>query len=395
MHYSARKLLIAAIFFSRICSASGEIASVTHIPAKYALYDVLWTEFQFIGIGSDSAVHISTNGTEWNKVFTATSGPFNGIAGNSYRTMAVGIQKVIHSVNNSGTWFQNNLGSPYQLFDIAWSGSQFVLVGADGRVVTSIDGTGWTSRNSGTAGTLTAIAKTGSTVTAVSDLDSIFESADHGVTWTSHYTGTGNMQAITASASVRVAVGSSGRIISSADGLSWTRRTSNTTASLNTVAWSGRNFIAAGARGIILSSTNGTDWSTDTSLTGVVFYCSAVKGDTVLLCGYSTTDTSLVIAKYTEQSVGINNSIAEDFSNTVSYTYTNSGNKLILRFAPAINNSETRYSISTLSGKELISHRMSMGQNTAIISLKGLASGIYMTKAETNRRTKISSLIKY
>jgi hypothetical protein len=111
------------------------------------IQDLLWSGSQFIAVGHEGTVLISTNGTDWQDRSLPTGhGRFlKSGASSADKLVVIGAFGAVYTSNDNGqTWTSAESGTDQHLSAIAWTGSEFVAVGEDGVALYSADGNDWT-----------------------------------------------------------------------------------------------------------------------------------------------------------------------------------------------------------------------------------------------------------
>jgi photosystem II stability/assembly factor-like uncharacterized protein len=111
------------------------------------IQDLLWSGSQFIAVGHEGTVLISTNGTDWqDRSLPAGYGRFLKSGASSLdKLVVIGAFGAVYASNDNGlTWTSPESGTDHHLTAITWTGSEFVVVGEEGTVLYSADGNDWT-----------------------------------------------------------------------------------------------------------------------------------------------------------------------------------------------------------------------------------------------------------
>ena len=213
-------------------------ATVTR-PAGYTngeYNSIIWDSEKFVAVGTDGAIHTSTDGETWTAQTSGTTEDLNDIRWNKWSVgergipeyVVVGENGTILWSNNAETWYSITSGTTDDLNAIAYNGSTYVTVGDSGAVYYSGNVTTWQAGTSGTSSSLLDLIYN-------DDCDKFF------------------------------AVGNAGTILVSTDGNSWTAQESGTTRNIRSISWTEDRIIAIDTDGrIILSDDNGLTWETNT-----------------------------------------------------------------------------------------------------------------------------------
>lgn len=197
---------------------------------------IIWDSEKFVAVGTDGAIHTSTDGETWTAQTSGTTEDLNDIRWNKWSVgergipeyVVVGENGTILWSNNAETWYSITSGTTDDLNAIAYNGSTYVTVGDSGAVYYSGNVTTWQAGTSGTSSSLLDIIYN-------DDCDKFF------------------------------AVGNAGTILVSTDGNSWTAQESGTTRNIRSISWTEDRIIAIDTDGrIILSDDNGLTWETNT-----------------------------------------------------------------------------------------------------------------------------------
>jgi len=202
---------------------------------------IIWDNQKFVAVGSNGAIHTSSNGLQWDAQTSGTTEPLNDIVWNKWAVgergvpeyIAVGAAGKILISNNGTSWVTKTVGST-QLKAIAYNGTTYVIVGDGGLVLTSQNATSWITRTSGTSSSLSDIIYN-------DDYDRF------------------------------IAIGDTGKIIVSTDGITWTSQESGTSDRLISISWTeGRTVVGGLSSGtLLLSDDGGLTWETNSATTNV------------------------------------------------------------------------------------------------------------------------------
>lgn len=276
------------------------------------LNDIVWNGSQYIAVGSDGSIFVSTDSIVWTKNPDIWA-PLSSLTWGQDQFVAVGRGTILTSPNGSN-WqvILSELDKP--LYSVAWGDNQFIALGET--VYSSSNGLNWTEVDwhwdssrplRGVAWGLDRWVAAGwsdyeytgyiytsdgdkllETGIAVSDLpfiedviwasdkfiaigygEGVYVSSD-GLSWTEQKIGaTCRLLSIVEGNNLLVAIGESGAIVTSTDGITWSKMDSGTGERLNKVTWGGNQYVAVGDKGTILSSPDGVNWTAQDSGTDV------------------------------------------------------------------------------------------------------------------------------
>lgn len=208
-------------------------------------------------VGSTSAQALRTDLVE----ALPFSGPIRSVAGAGGTLVAVGDAGAIHISGNGSFWNRADSGTFEDLLAVASGPGGYLAAGANGTILTSPDAIAWTKRTSGVAGPLLC-ASSGGGLQLVGGTSGRILTSSNSTSWTLRTTGSiFPVNGLAYGNNAHVAVCESGEIFSSPDGTTWTKQTSPATGALTAVAFSGGQFVAVGAFGEIFSSPDGAVWT--------------------------------------------------------------------------------------------------------------------------------------
>ncbi|HEY1991557.1 MAG TPA: IPT/TIG domain-containing protein, partial [Gammaproteobacteria bacterium] len=237
-------------------TSSGSVTSSASLKVVNHLYGVSASTSQFVAVGGNGTIEMSSDGTTWK---TESSGTTN----NLYAAAWSSSQGAFVVVGRSGTVLRSTDGINWtpeavsgnltDFFAVNWNGSQFVIIGDSLADFTSPDGITWTEHTSiPTSVVYGALAWSGSDYVAVGGTlggsPAVIKSPD-GATWTQVTTTAPNGKQLLAAAfgnSSFVAVGDAETVITSPTAATWTRQTESAVGDLQGLVWSGTQFVAVG-----------------------------------------------------------------------------------------------------------------------------------------------------
>lgn len=236
----------------------------------FNLSAVTYKSGQFIGVGTDNTVAISTNGTTWMKALIGTSYQLNSVTAGSplVGVVTVGIYGTIFGSTDYGySWSQKSSPTTNTLNDITYGGSLYVAVGDNSTILTSPDGNTWTARYVYTPSpiALRGVTYSGSQFVAVG-YGGIVLTSPNGITWTMRQTNSGAaLEDVAYGNGKYVAVGgypSNAKLIST-DGITWTSQLPayGTDYNLYDITFGNGQFVAVGYYGAVLTSPNAVTWT--------------------------------------------------------------------------------------------------------------------------------------
>ena len=236
----------------------------------FNLSAVTYKNGQFVGVGTDNTVAISTNGTTWMKALIGTSYQLNGVAAGSpsVGVVAVGTNGIIYGSTTDGySWSAKSSPTTKTLNDVTYGGSLYVAVGENSTILTSPDGNTWTIRYVYTSvpTALRGVTYSGSQFVAVG-YGGIILTSPNGITWTMRQTNSSAaLEDVAYGAGKYVAVGgypSNAKLIST-DGITWTTQlpASGTDYNLYDITYGNGQFVAVGYYGAVLTSPNAIAWT--------------------------------------------------------------------------------------------------------------------------------------
>ncbi|MBC8156303.1 MAG: hypothetical protein H7Z72_25745 [Bacteroidetes bacterium] len=265
-------------------SASKLLSSLLVLVALQATAQVTWTTrqqgfnlnaityagSQFVGVGTDNTVALSTDGTTWSKALVGTSDQLYGIAVDGSFVVAVGRNgRIMRSINEGFSWSIQSSGTANELRDVAYGGSVFVAVGEGGTILTSPNGSTWTPRSSGTTNDLLGVGYGDGQFTAVGTFGTLLTSTN-GTTWIARTSGTiEDLRDVAYGSGKYVVVGgftNNNVTLTSTNGVTWTGQsfTGSADQPLNGITFGGGQFVSVGTNGLILTSPDGTTWANRT-----------------------------------------------------------------------------------------------------------------------------------
>ena len=279
---------VAAATYYLFASSDGVQFTRIALPSS-GFRRIVFGNGQFIAVGYQGEIWISTNAIHWVQRNAGTVLQLNGIAAGNGRFVTVGHDGTILSSADGAMWAAVDADTGKNLNDVLFDGTQFVVCGNDGLILTSVDGTSWTDRRGGRTDDLEGIIYTNGLFVAVGADGTILTSST-GEQWTSRNSpNSRNLHGITYAAGQFVAVGQRGTVLTSPNAINWTSRSTPTTNYLQRVAYGDGRYVVAGTGATVVSSTNGIQWQShsnnlpaNTEMEGIAFG----KGRFVIVGGY-------------------------------------------------------------------------------------------------------------
>lgn len=224
----------------------------------------------FIGVGTDNTVAISTNGTTWMKTLMGSANQFYGVTAGSpiVGVVAVGASgKIMGSTDWGYSWSFKTSPTTNTLNDVTYGNGLYVAVGDNSTILTSPDGTVWTVRSASTSvpTTLRGVTFSGTQFVAVGYGGTVVTSTN-GITWTKRQTSSSLAIEDVAYGNGRyVAVGgypSNVKLVST-DGITWTAQPAayGMDYDMYDITFGNGQFVAIGYYGVVLTSPNGLTWT--------------------------------------------------------------------------------------------------------------------------------------
>jgi hypothetical protein len=236
----------------------------------------------FVAVGDFGTVLVSSNGTLWTNVVSASQNHLYAIMQAEGLFVAVGSNGTIVTSSDALSWTLQASGTSNQLSEVAFGANAFITVGAAGTIRRSVDGVIWTHVQNSESNALTSVTYGNGQFVAVGEAGIILQSSD-GLTWSRRNSVTNSLNAVTYGNDIFVAVGDNGTIVSSPDGMTWMREDSGVFGALYTVAYGNGCFLAGGAFGVILTSLDGISW--DIRNQAGSYYAIAFNEDTYVAVG--------------------------------------------------------------------------------------------------------------
>lgn len=224
-------LYTAAYSYTSEGGIEGWVQGTLPVTAATHLRSVIYDGSQFVVLGHDGSILVSSNVTDWVARTAITAAPaMNALAYGSGRGyVAVGAGGAIYRNTSGGVteaWTAENSGVTEELFGISYINGLFVVTGANGTLLTSPDGQNWTVQDSKSSS---------------------------------------NLRSAAFGAGLYVVVGDAGAVTSSSDGVTWTLQSLPTTESLYSICFGpDQQFIAVGTTGAVIYNETGENgkWST-------------------------------------------------------------------------------------------------------------------------------------
>ncbi len=255
----AGTLFTAPYSYTSVGGVTGWSQATTPVGAATDLSSVLYNGSQFVVLGRDGSIIVSSDQVNWITRTAIVGAPLmNGLAyANGRGYVAVGANGAIYR-NSSGSvtdgWTAMNSGTSQDLYGVSYVNGLFVAVGAAGTLLTSADGITWTAQTSNTNSSLHHVAYGAGTYVVVGDAGAVVSSADAAV-WTSQaIPTTESFYSICFGPDLQfIAVGTTGTLAYSTTGLDGSWSVANATSlDLYSIA-PGNVFIAVGAAGTNVS----------------------------------------------------------------------------------------------------------------------------------------------
>jgi hypothetical protein len=249
----------------------------------------------FVAVGWRGLIATSTNGINWVKRESGTTGPIKGVAYGEGRWVAVGGEGnsgIILTSEDAVTWFLQTTDKP--LVDVAYGPFGFIATGGGfmegGVSLNSSDGVYFSGGEPGAGGLDTpprGVACGNGVCVAVGGNGRIWVT-DDGINWVPQTTGhEHHIRSLATDGTTLVAVGFRGTILSSTNGLDFTSHSVSPNESFIRVAHTGGEFVAIGAQdGVVRTSPNGTDWTREGTGSTAALKAVAHGNDTTVIIGW-------------------------------------------------------------------------------------------------------------
>jgi len=186
-----------------------------------ALSSVVTFGTNFISVGANGQIYLSTNGFAWKPQTSNSTNNLHGVAARNNLAVAVGDNGTVLTSPNGITWTSQISGTALSLNGVVYSNGLYVAVGQQGTILTSPNGTTWTARSSGVVS---------------------------------------NLLAVTYGPAGFLAAGANGTILTSLDGVNWIQQNSGTSATLETATAGSGYYLVSGAYATVLTSFDGVNW---------------------------------------------------------------------------------------------------------------------------------------
>ena len=230
------------------------------------LNDITWSadQGQFIAVGSEGSILLSTEGTAWVNHSGLPTDRFNAVVTMSATEAVIvgstitGAGLVLTTSDKGATWVRHLVPGATGLVDVTWTGSKLLAVAAN-KVFTSSDkGRTWTSVALA-ATTPSSIKYVAGAATAVITGTKSWRSVNGGP-WTA-MTAPSPALRLNVAGNELLGVNRQGEVWSSTDaGAAWQRLLTAQNIPFNDVVKAGAEYTVVGDGGVIESSPNGTNW---------------------------------------------------------------------------------------------------------------------------------------
>lgn len=215
---------------------------------------VIYTNEQFLAVGSPGTVSTSPDGAHWTHRTSANTDWLTDVTYGQGVYLVVGYSGQIERSADGITWTNQSVAPGTHFNGVAYGNGRFVVVGADGEAFFSSDGWTWTHSTAGVTNWLNALAFGNGVFVAVGGEGTIVRSSD-GQTWTRQASPTSKwLPGLRCLGGRFLAVGEGGTILSSIDGISWQQHSSGVTETFNDVALADNRFFVFGEFGSVLVS---------------------------------------------------------------------------------------------------------------------------------------------
>jgi hypothetical protein len=190
--------------------------------------DVAFNENVLVAVGKDGQIYTLVNGN-WVEQDSGVTEDLNSVSWGDGNFVVVGANQTIIISSNGINWSDPSLvqsgggNQNWDFYSVAWGEGKFVAVGDHDKIYTSEDGTIWSwlsITNSGNA-TYRAVTYGNETFVMVGDEGKIYESPD-GIDWEPQDSGTSTiLNGVAWGSGVFATVGDGGLIMISSDGATW------------------------------------------------------------------------------------------------------------------------------------------------------------------------------
>lgn len=178
---------------------------------------VVWDGTQFVTVGSNGGMRVSTDGISYTYIYSTDTGTTDLLreivyAGNQY--VVVGYNGTVLTSPDLATWTVQTSGTSSNLFSVAYSGGIYVAVGSTGTILASSDAVTWNAATSNATDTLYSVIWAGDEFVAVGAGTTVLRSPD-GLTWTPAADGLpfNTYKSVAYTGSRLVAVGNDGAVV--------------------------------------------------------------------------------------------------------------------------------------------------------------------------------------
>lgn len=201
---------------------SNTVDTNTGLPDGVTIYDIIFTENEFLAVAGNGFLYRSLNGAGYTGVNTTLASP-RAFAYGAGLYVVLGVSTSFVTSPDGIVWTTRTLPVSSSYEKVIFANGLFVAVGSGAVVITSPDGITWTQRS----------------ITATNPF----------------------LRGVAYGNGVYVVAAYAGKVQTSPDGITWTERSTTGGNNLYAIAFDGETFCASGAAGFTTKSTDGITWA--------------------------------------------------------------------------------------------------------------------------------------
>jgi len=272
---------------------TNQVGTVTVLASTNTLYGISYGLGQFVAVGENGTVAVSSNLISWSAVTSGTSNRLEAVTFSNGLFVAVGSAGTIINSTNGRDWSVASSGNSNDLKGVCYGSGVFTAVGWGGTTITSSNAITWITRTFDDP-KLEAVAFGTNRFVAVGRNGLIWTSTNGAVSWTDHsYVTNLNFNGVTYASGRFIAVGDGGLTMSSTDGISWTPHMSGIAQALQAITYFNNTFFAVGPPSFGYISADGTSWGTSATTTFDTLYGVAAGTNALVAVGKNGTIVQL------------------------------------------------------------------------------------------------------